>query len=559
MAGADTASKGDGMDDNDHLDPFETALKRDLPRGLERQTLTPGRDRGLSSNWLRPKDMTGDAWESKDGLLLGRRAGRVIRWKDDRHVMTIAGSRAGKGVSLIIPNLIFYRGSAVVIDPKGENAARTANRRGLGVRGKDGLGQVVHVLDPFGETGLTSSAFNPLEGLKANHPDVIDDAGLFADALIIKDNMREPHWAESAQALIRALILLVVADPLFDKRKNLITVRQLLTLTDDAIDITIVRMKEKSEERAKDREQQKRRDGIEVSSDGEKISPSMRALIKLLRDVTNPDCDFVCHGMAEQLEAMSDKELGSILSTARTQTQWLDSPKMRDVLETSNKFKLEDLKLAKNGMTLYLCLPASRMATHSRWLRLMVMMALNTMERVPAQPKLPVLFVLDEFPVLGAMPSIEIAAGLMAGFGVKLWTIVQNLGQLKMHYPQSWETFVANSGVVTAFGVADSESLKAVTELLGQTGLVTKVDTGAPLTSRLGGTPSKKEDRSVVPLLAEHELRSVFARSKKRALVYTVEGDPAVVERFEYHAKEGRDFELFGGKYDEDPARSGAP
>ena len=51
--------------------------------------------------------------------MLGTRNGKIIGWKDDRHMLTIAGSRAGKGVSLIIPNLIFYG----IIDPKGENAA----------------------------------------------------------------------------------------------------------------------------------------------------------------------------------------------------------------------------------------------------------------------------------------------------------------------------------------------------------------------------------------------------------------------------------------------------
>ena len=63
--------------------------------------------------------------------MLGRRDGRLIGWNDDRHVMTIAGSRAGKGVSLIVPNLLLYEGSALVIDPKGENARITAGRRGI--------------------------------------------------------------------------------------------------------------------------------------------------------------------------------------------------------------------------------------------------------------------------------------------------------------------------------------------------------------------------------------------------------------------------------------------
>lgn len=67
-----------------------------------------------------------------------------------------------------------------------------------------------------------------------------------------------------------------------------------------------------------------------------------------------------------------------------------------------------------------------RMGTHARWLRLMILLALSVMERTNVKPPAPVLFVLDEFPVLGHLQTIETAAGLMAGFGVKLWVIIQN-------------------------------------------------------------------------------------------------------------------------------------
>ena len=127
-----------------------------------------GRDRGLSARWLAPEELTQDEWTEKGGHMLGTRSGRIIGWKDDRHLLTIAGSRAGKGVSMIIPNLIFYKGSAVIIDPKGENAARTAGRRGKGTKaGGKGLKQDVYVLDPFGESGRPSASFNPLGSLDA--------------------------------------------------------------------------------------------------------------------------------------------------------------------------------------------------------------------------------------------------------------------------------------------------------------------------------------------------------------------------------------------------------
>ena len=109
---------------------FEEKLRLDLPRGRAGAS-----ERGMVANWLKPDRMIGEVWQhGEGGLLLGKRDGRLIGWKDDRHVMTIAGSRAGKGVSLIVPNLLLYEGSALVIDPKGENARITAGRRGRAQR-----------------------------------------------------------------------------------------------------------------------------------------------------------------------------------------------------------------------------------------------------------------------------------------------------------------------------------------------------------------------------------------------------------------------------------------
>jgi type IV secretory pathway TraG/TraD family ATPase VirD4 len=66
-----------------------------------------------------------------------------------RHLLTVAPTRGGKGVSAIIPNLLMYPGSAFVIDPKGENARITAARRGAGDAGRKipGMGQKVYVVD----------------------------------------------------------------------------------------------------------------------------------------------------------------------------------------------------------------------------------------------------------------------------------------------------------------------------------------------------------------------------------------------------------------------------
>jgi type IV secretion system protein VirD4 len=268
------------------------------------------------------------------------------------------------------------------------------------------------------------------------------------------------------------------------------------------------------------------------------------ALLAILKEQFGKH-ESICKGVAEQLEAMGDPERGSIFSTARTQTQWLDSERIENVLSHSD-FNLADLKRKK--MTIYLSLPAMRLATHARWLRLMILLSITVMERTPGKPETPVLFVLDEFPVLGHLDSIEKAAGLMAGFGVKLWFIVQNVGQMKQHYKDAWETFFANCGVVTVFGVADFETLKAMSANLGRLTIVEKLPSGASDRAMVEGASPLTEARRDVPLLAEHELRLAFGRKKNRVLIFNAEDNPAVAERLIYF----RD-PMFDGLYDPDP------
>src|SRR5262249_41633062 len=83
-----------------------------------------------------------------------------IGYRDDRHICLVSGTRGGKGTSSIINNLCFWPGSAVVVDPKGENATVTAARRGAGSEHCAGMGQAVHVLDPFETAHLNERYFS---------------------------------------------------------------------------------------------------------------------------------------------------------------------------------------------------------------------------------------------------------------------------------------------------------------------------------------------------------------------------------------------------------------
>ena len=108
-------------------------------------------------------------------------------------------------------------------------------------------------------------------------------------------------------------------------------------------------------------------------------------------------------------------------------------------------------------MTVYLILPADRLKTFDRWLRLLIQQAITVNARnVEQKPEKPILFLLDEMPTLGRLPALEQAYGLMAGFGMQLWGIAQDLSQLERIYGEhGWQTFISNSGVIQYFGSRD--------------------------------------------------------------------------------------------------------
>jgi len=445
-------------------------------------------------------------WKFKDGaVLVGKIGDTPIGLTDDRHLMTIAGSRAGKGRSIIVPNMCLYPGSVVAIDPKGDLATITAARRGRGSETCEGMGQDVFVLDPFeaarGNALHYRASFNPLDTIDVNGVNGRDDAALLSDALIIPSKS-ESHWPDAAKLLLTGLIL-HVCDAYQAETRNLLTVRDLLT------------------------------------ADAERFTNTLAEM----------SCSETAGGVvartANSLIAMSDRERSGVLSTAIVQTEFLDSPAMHSVLSHSY-FTLGGLK--DKCSTVYLSLPAGRMGTHARWLRLMIALTIEAMERHRTRPEHPVLIIMDEFHALGALSVIERAAGLMAGFGVRLWSVLQDLGQLKALYPQSWETFIGNAGLTQWFGVNDLTTLKYLSERLGQTTLEVVSQGEVSKGQIANGFSGKSVSRQQVALMTSEEIGRFFSRQSGRQLVLYPGADPIAVERLNYDQEE-----LLNRKFDPDP------
>jgi type IV secretion system protein VirD4 len=417
--------------------------------------------------------------------LLNRTSTRMIGIGDDRHMLTGAGSRSGKGTSAIITNLCLYPGSVLCIDPKGENARLTATRRGKGSAYCEGMGQKTIILDPYNVSRTAKDqrgSWNPLDLLRDDDPEMVDKAASIAEALIVRAKSEDAHFDDTARAFIKGLILFVAITHAGKLTRNLLTVHQLLMrgATDD----------------------------LDPDRDAPEGSDAITML--LCQMATRDDLDGAIAGAGHALLDMGDRERGSVLSTARRNLEFIERPAMRDALRSSS-FDLNEVKTAKDGMTIYLCLPQQRMADCGRWLRLMINTALERIYEIDEEPATghPILFLLEEFAGLGHMATIENAAGYAAGFGVKLWVIIQDLSQLKRWYKDGWETFLGNAGVIQAFANSDTTTLDYLSKKLGEVEVTQSIKNTT--TSLTASTNDPGESQRVQSLIQNRGAMSLFA------------------------------------------------
>lgn len=470
----------------------------ELPRGTDQQR----RPKPPSSKWATRTDLAARIYEP-GAILLGRDDdGRMIGLKDDRHLMTVAGSRAGKSSTCLKPNLALWPSSVLCIDPKGELARDTAEIRAA-------MGQKVIILDPFNEVKGSAAKYraryDPLHEIKAGNPaDMIDNAALIADALIVSDKGSAPdHWSMSAKNLLRGFILYALhRDIEHGVPASLTEVREWITAPM----------------------------GDDGAEDGD------QAWMSTMFDIMSKLDAFggVLAGVGSTMKGKPKNERGSVISTAVEQTAFLDSEQMQTHLQDADLPTLRILK--REPTTIYLVLPASRMATHYRWLRTILTLAMASLENEPHQlgDDKPVLFILEEFPQLGYMRQIEAAAGLMAGYKVKLWTVLQDLSQLKSQYKDSWETFIGNAGAVQAFGNTDTTTLEYISRALGSLEIQESTPTGNAISAISGGGMMEREHSKNSPLLAPFEVAQYCERSTQKQIILFAGKPPAYISRISH-------------------------
>ncbi|GAB3338047.1 type IV secretory system conjugative DNA transfer family protein [Larkinella ripae] len=333
------------------------------------------------------------------------------------HLMTIAATGAGKGRGVVIPTLLTYPGSVVVLDPKGENYQVTA-------RARREMGQRVIRLNPFDINGPETDALNMLDLFKLPNTDVETEAQMLAELFSNGSRgTREPFWDLTACMLLAGVIGYVVTI-LPPEERTLQSIRKVLFSNSVDYDIAVI-----------------------LDTHGKNL----------------PRATY--HQLAAYLSMPERETRPSVLATVNAYLSPLLSEQVTEVTSLSS-FSLLDFR-AGEPISIYIILPPDKIKSHRALIKVWVGVLLRAVTSRESIPELQTLFLLDEAGQLGNFTYLQSIITLCRGYGLKCWTIWQDMAQLVANYPDDWETLMNNCGVLQFFGCKNFKVARKIEDFTG--------------------------------------------------------------------------------------------
>ncbi|MET4232632.1 type IV secretion system protein VirD4 [Bradyrhizobium sp. LA6.10] len=345
------------------------------------------------------------------GPIVGRVGRSFLRFNKDGMIAVFAPMGAGKGVGVVIPNLLDYRGSVVCTDIKGENSAITRRQRT-----KLGKVRTLDTTNPH-----HSDHFNPLDMIRASTFHERDDAEALARLMIIPD-AKTSHWDAKTEGLLACIILHVVR--LEPNQRNLSQVRTLSTLPPESFK-------------------------------------------ELLQTICTSSPRAAAEIAASFLSMDGSEEFKSILSNTEKATRvWTAGGPAGEISRYSD---LDLGNLVREVKTLYLIVDEEKLDIYAGFLRVMVGSVLNALTRAKnlPRPKRKVLLLLDEAAALGNLEPLERGVGYLRAYCTPV-LVFQDMNQLRAIYRRAG-SFLANAACKVFFNVSDLDAAKFVSEIVGQT------------------------------------------------------------------------------------------
>jgi type IV secretion system protein VirD4 len=419
---------------------------------------------------------------ARKGIVLGRAHGGFLIFGGSEHVMLYAPTRTGKGVGVVIPNLLNWPDSVVVLDVKRENWEASAGFRAA-------HGQTVWLFDPLAPNGATAR-YNPLAHIeRENSVSTLDELQRIATMLFPLPERGDPFWAEAARTGfigVGAMVAETIELPF-----TLGEIYRQLTLGNPKVRLA----------------------GL-ITERAEASRPLSPGCVSALSDFC----------------AAGDNTFASIRQTLTARMGLWLNPLVDEATRVSD-FDLRQLRISRQSI--YLCTTPENLARVAPLYNLLLQQLIDLSTRsLPIQgvqgPQ--ILVLLDEFARLGHAGVIAHGFSFVAGYGLRFLAVLQSPSQLRAEYgPDLAEEIMTNCGVEVVFAPKDVKTAQSLSERLGYFGLPT-VSKSRPLGFSSGKRTLSEADQRRALMLPQElltlapdallVLRAGVAPIRGRKLVY---------------------------------------
>ena len=424
---------------------------------------------------------------STTGIIVGRDGGAYLRDSGQKFVILAAPTRSGKGVGIVVPNLLDYGQSAVVLDIKGENFNLTS-----GYRAK--IGQEVFVFNPFAENGQTHR-WNPFRYVSNEHHKRIGDIRSIAQMLYPDGNGggNERFFTDNAKNVFLALSLYLFEQHVDNNKSGF-----------------------KSEYPSFGRLYRL------AAGNGTELKPYLQKLSE------SPFLSDAAKTAFAGVLSQADETFSSILGTFNAPlTAWADP--FLDAATAADDFLLTDVR--RKPMTIYLCVGPNKLSQASLIFNLFFSQLINENTKVLPQDdpslKYQCLLLMDEFTSIGPVEIIAHAVSYMAGYNIRLLPIIQSMAQLDATYgKEKARTLITNHATQIIYTPREQQDANDYSEMLGYT-TVRKRN----MTRGREVTYSESEERRA--LMLPQELKAMSPNQE----ILLIEGmnSPARVDKIRYY------------------------
>jgi len=379
---------------------------------------------------------------------------RYLRHNGPEHIAVLAPTRSGKGVSLVIPTLLSWPNSVIVYDPKSELYNLTAGWRSTSQIDQGAENRCIK-FEPTSENG--SARFNPLNEVRIRTIHEVGDVQNLVTIIVDPEGKGLiDHWAKTAHAFLTGVILhLLYTIP---KKTN---GNRSASLPDVAFSLS-------DPSRKIEDLYQEMLENTHAPIENEKpIYPE------------SPESHPIIAASARDMLNRPSEERGSVLSTAMSFLSLYRDPLVsRNVSESD--FTINQLMNDTKPVSLYLMVNAGDKDRMKPLIRLIINQILRKLLSKPLtlsdgranKPhKYQLLMLIDEFPSLGRLDVFQESLAYIAGYGIKAYLIMQDIGFLLSTYTHD-ETIISNCHIRVAFAPNKIETAEWLSRMTGTTTIV---------------------------------------------------------------------------------------